>query len=177
VISLKRFLGFHNHRPQPLRPSRLSATPGAYSHLALQRGNGNKWGLFFDLKAPQHRIAERITSPSLMNGVQATRDKFLLIVCKVINPFVDLPLLKVSQSHLLPVDDAANIEIAGSFRKIREADKKNGTHNVGFIVNQILLGVQDLGFSTSLSAGALVTGQMATIGDIVDELASGAAPI
>jgi hypothetical protein len=108
---------------------------------------------------------------------QVTKDKFLLIVCKVLNPFVDLRLLQVSHGHLLPVDDAATIEIAGSFQKIREADKKNGTHNVGFIVNQILLGVQDLGFSTSLSAGALVTGQMATIGDIVDELASGAAPI
>jgi hypothetical protein len=108
---------------------------------------------------------------------QVIKDKFLLIVCKVINPFVDMQLLRVFSGHLLPVAGAAEINIAGSFKKIHEDDKKNGTHNVAFIVNSILLGVQDLGFSTSLSPGKLIEGGLPTLGDIVNELASGAAPI
>ncbi len=113
----------------------------------------------------------------ITDTAQVIKDKFLLIVCKVLNPFVDLQLLQVASGHLLPVEGAAEIQITDSFKKIHEADKKNGTHNIAFIVNHILLGVQDLGYSTSLSAGALITGDLPTLGDIVNELASGAAPI
>ena len=113
----------------------------------------------------------------ITDTVQVVKDKFLLIVCKTLNPFVDLQLLQVASGHLLPVNGAADINVADSFKKIHADDKKNGTHNVDFIVNHILLGVQDLGYSTSLSAGALITGDLPTLGDIVNELASGAAPI
>jgi hypothetical protein len=110
----------------------------------------------------------------ITDAEQVIIDQFLLIVCKVLNPFVDTQLLQVSSGHLLPVNGASSIDVSDSFKSIYEDDKKNGTHNVAFIVNHILLGVQDLGFSTDLSAGALVKGQLPTLGDIVNELVSGA---
>jgi hypothetical protein len=113
----------------------------------------------------------------MTDTVQAIKDKFLLIVCKTIDPFVDRQLLQVASGHVMPVNGAADINVADSFKKIHEDDKKNGTHNVDYIVTNILSGVRDLGYSTSLSAGALITGGLPTLGDIVDELASGAAPI
>jgi hypothetical protein len=110
----------------------------------------------------------------ITDAEQAILDKFLLIVCKTLNPFVELPLLKVTSGHLVPVDGATSIDVSESFKTIHQRDKDNGTHNIAFIINHILLGVQDLGFSTSLSAGALVKGQLPTLGNIVNALASGA---
>jgi hypothetical protein len=100
----------------------------------------------------------------------------LLIVCTVLNPFVDIPLLQSAAGALTPVSNALNIEIDQSMQALAADDKKNGTHNISFIVNTILLKIQEIGMTTDLGAGQLLE-DVTTIGDLVGQLADAATPI
>jgi hypothetical protein len=101
----------------------------------------------------------------------------LLIVCNVLNPFVDKQLLQISGGKLLPVENAADVEIGSELNQLADDDQKNGTHNISFIIATVLLRVQELGvFTSQLGAGVLLT-KLKTVGDIVQHLLDTAAPI
>jgi hypothetical protein len=108
---------------------------------------------------------------------QEIQQELLLIVCIVVNPFVDKQLLQISAGKLLPVEKASEIEIGSEMNQLAEDDQKNGTHNISFIIATILLRVQELGvFTSQLGAGVLLT-RLKTIGDIVQHLMETAVPI
>lgn len=95
----------------------------------------------------------------------------LFVVCKVLNHFVDEKLVtKDALGKLKPVDGAADITIAKELRAIAANDEKDGTHSIQFIRLNILDGVQNLGFGTSLSPAQLANGDFDTIGDLVQRL-------
>lgn len=112
--------------------------------------------------------------PPTISNDQLFRE-LLLIVCTVLDPFVDTPLLQSAGGTLVPVPNASDIEIDGSLKTLAADDKQNGTHNIAFIVNTILSKVQNLGFTTELGAGELLE-DMTNIGDLVNHLADGASP-
>lgn len=106
-----------------------------------------------------------------MSNQQISPDDALLIVCKALNPFVDVKLLVGGQ----PAPGANDIEIGKTMKTLLSHDQQNNEHSVDFILHDIVKGVQERGFSVALGKGELVN-DFNTIGELAEEIVNSSVP-
>jgi hypothetical protein len=98
----------------------------------------------------------------------------LLIVCKVLTPYVTFDLLIDDKT---PQKDAENIKIADLFHNLDLQDEKFGQNVVTFIVKQFHAKAEESGYKIALGKAELVNGMFKTIKALSTEIEETARPL
>jgi hypothetical protein len=96
----------------------------------------------------------------------------LIITCKAMAPFVDVPLLQTqNDGTLVPSDDAPNTEIDAVLKRLEQMDDEYDLHSIPNILDSLMKGSWDAGYSLKMGVQQLLDdSQVETVGDLTAEV-------
>src|SRR5262249_29792010 len=101
-----------------------------------------------------------------------TKSQSLLISCRALAPFVDVPLLaKQADGTVAPASNAAGIEIDQILKRLDQLDDEGNLHTIPDILDDLKRECWDAGYSLGMSPLDLLDdSQIASVDDLAKEV-------